>query len=238
MTLREISDATNISVRYLEALEESRFDILPAPVFARGFLRQYARYVGLDPDEVVNSYLTAHSESTGEEPTILPPHRRGREWVSGLVMGLVVALLLAGVAALAFYVERSGGREEAPPPPLASPPAAVPPAATSRGTPATETRAPLSVTLDFEGDCWVEATLDGRRRLSQLHLQGESLRLEAEERVLLTLGEPTAVRVEVNGKPYSLDSYSVGQPARDLLIELPRAASPAVVPSAKPASPE
>ena len=38
--LREISDHTKISIRYLEALEVDRFDVLPAPVFTKGFLRQ------------------------------------------------------------------------------------------------------------------------------------------------------------------------------------------------------
>ncbi len=222
MNLREIADATNIGVRYLEALEENRFDILPAPVFARGFLRQYARYVGLDADEVVNSYLAAHGESAGVEPAALPVRRRGREWVSGAILGLGVLLLLAGVAALAIFVERSGARVASPPPPLASPPAVAPlPPAISPEPAANEPQTPLLVTLDFEDDCWIEATIDEERRLSQLHLQGESLRLEAEQRVLLTLGNPAAVRVEVNGVPYSLAGHPVGRTVRDLLIEIP-----------------
>ena len=48
ISLREIAERTKISLRYLEALEEDRFDLLPAPVFAQGFLREYARYVGLN----------------------------------------------------------------------------------------------------------------------------------------------------------------------------------------------
>ena len=51
--LQEIADRTKISVRYLKAMEQDRFDLLPGTVFARGFLREYARYVGLSPDEVV-----------------------------------------------------------------------------------------------------------------------------------------------------------------------------------------
>jgi cytoskeletal protein RodZ len=227
VSLREISDATNISVRYLEALEESRFDILPAPVFARGFLRQYARYVGLDADEVVNSYLQAHGAGQAEEAVTVLPSRPRREWVSGAVMVAAMLLLLAGVAALALLVERSGETEAAPPPQAAPPVAAAPPAPAAQPT-QTEARSPLLVTLDFEDDCWVEATIDGERRVSQLHLQGESLRLEAQERVLLTLGEPGAVRVEVNGEPYSLADFPPGRPARELLIELPEPApSPA-----------
>ncbi|HET9228574.1 MAG TPA: helix-turn-helix transcriptional regulator, partial [Thermoanaerobaculia bacterium] len=57
ISLRDIADRTKISLRYLEAMEDNRFDLLPAPIFAKGFLREYARYVGLSPDEVVNHYL-------------------------------------------------------------------------------------------------------------------------------------------------------------------------------------
>jgi transcriptional regulator with XRE-family HTH domain len=67
VSLRDIADRTKISLRYLEAMEEDRFDLLPAPLFAKGFLREYARYVGLSPDEVVNHYLSVQGEEKEEE---------------------------------------------------------------------------------------------------------------------------------------------------------------------------
>jgi sulfur carrier protein ThiS len=76
----------------------------------------------------------------------------------------------------------------------------------------------LTVTLDFTEDCWVEASVDGRRRLSELHVQGESLQIDAQERVELTLGNPRGVAVEVNGEPYSLADYRPGRVARDIVI--------------------
>jgi cytoskeleton protein RodZ len=53
VSLAEISDSTHISVRFLEALENERFDLLPGGVFVISFTRQYARIVGLDEDEAV-----------------------------------------------------------------------------------------------------------------------------------------------------------------------------------------
>ena len=53
ITLREISDHTKISYRYLEALEKDNPDKLPAEVFVKGFIRSYARYIGLDTDEAI-----------------------------------------------------------------------------------------------------------------------------------------------------------------------------------------
>lgn len=53
LTLEDAERDTRISRRYLHALETEQFDIIPAPVYARGFLRSYSQYLGLDPKEVL-----------------------------------------------------------------------------------------------------------------------------------------------------------------------------------------
>ena len=55
ITLGEVEQDIRINRTYLEALENARFDVLPAPVYARGFMRSYARYLGLDPDEALRA---------------------------------------------------------------------------------------------------------------------------------------------------------------------------------------
>jgi hypothetical protein len=64
--LEEISCVTKISEIYLRFLEENRYHDLPAPVYVRGFLKEYAKCLRLDPHQVVNTYLErleAQSES-------------------------------------------------------------------------------------------------------------------------------------------------------------------------------
>lgn len=55
ITLADVEQDIRINRTYLEALENARFDLLPAPVYARGFMRSYARYLGLDPEEAVRA---------------------------------------------------------------------------------------------------------------------------------------------------------------------------------------
>jgi flagellar biosynthesis protein FlhG len=55
--LEEISAVTKINERYLRCLEEDRYEELPAPVYVRGFLREYAKCLRLDPLRVTESYL-------------------------------------------------------------------------------------------------------------------------------------------------------------------------------------
>src|SRR5436190_4886507 len=154
ISLREIAETSKISLRYLEALEDDRFDVLPAPVFARGFLREYSKVVGLNPDEVVNTYLSALAgENEADEETKTETGRpRGaqRDWGYGLLLSLAVAFLLGLVALLAFWAERR--RATTPPPQvsIAPPPAVVVPvSAPQPAAPAPAPESPLRVSLDF-----------------------------------------------------------------------------------------
>jgi curved DNA-binding protein CbpA len=57
VSLHEIAAVTKVSVRYLEYIEADRHGLLPAPVYLKGFLREYARELGLDPGPTVEAYM-------------------------------------------------------------------------------------------------------------------------------------------------------------------------------------
>ena len=61
LTLEEVQAKIRINVRFLAALESGQYDVLPTPVHARGFLRNYARFLGLDPQPLLDRYLTVQS---------------------------------------------------------------------------------------------------------------------------------------------------------------------------------
>lgn len=247
VSLREIADASKISLRYLDALEQDRFDVLPAPVFARGFLREYARVVGLNPDEVVNLFLLAVEDKKGGASGVEPSRaQRAKRAPSSLGYGLLLALaviaFLAVAAILSFYAERrqaaappsslvaprSAAPAPKPAPPAADPgtglgiatagadPVVAPSGADTGAEPAVPE--PLKVVLSFLQDCWVESVVDGRRRTSELRAGGETITLEADESVVLTLGNAAAVTVEVNGRPFSLPAGST-RVVRELRID-------------------
>src|SRR5690606_16750342 len=68
LTLEEAEQTTKINRVYLAALEEGRFETLPAPVYARGFMRSYARYLGIDPEEAVAAVPRDLPRPAGLEP--------------------------------------------------------------------------------------------------------------------------------------------------------------------------
>jgi curved DNA-binding protein CbpA len=67
--LREIADTTKITLRYLEYIEADRHSALPAAVYLRGFLQEYARAIGLDPRRTSESYLANSGIQEGSEGT-------------------------------------------------------------------------------------------------------------------------------------------------------------------------
>ncbi len=199
ITLREISDESKISFRYLEALEQDRFEILPAPVFARGFLREYARFVGLDPDEVVNYYISAVPDEEPEEEDgrlIISQERRSSVWP---VIGVLAVLLLVLLAFYWFSLRT---------PKNVAVPEIVPPTIESVGdlVEMVEPEAvdPIRMTLDFRQNSWVDVVVDGERQVSELRVQGESLRSSAQGEVRITLGNVAGVTLEVNEQPVAI----------------------------------
>ena len=75
IALDAISNTTKISTRMLRAIEEEHFDQLPGGVFNKGFVRAYARQVGLDEEEAITDYLAALRESQIQAQTVPPNFR-------------------------------------------------------------------------------------------------------------------------------------------------------------------
>jgi len=99
LTLEEVERDTRISRRYLQALETENFGLLPAPVYARGFLRTYARYLGIEPANLLPLFPVGYVEEPVLQPW--PKVARPRTWPSsGLLTGAVVGVLILVVALL------------------------------------------------------------------------------------------------------------------------------------------
>src|SRR5436309_12176258 len=90
---------TKIRSRYLAALERGDYRDLPGAVYTKGFLRNYAIYLGLDPEDVLRQWRRERGEATAPEPVIVPPRpieepARPLNFTPSIV---VAALLAVGV---------------------------------------------------------------------------------------------------------------------------------------------
>ncbi len=82
VSLEQIAEVTKISLGYLRAIEQGRFDLLPGGIYDLNYLRQYARAIGLDEEVLLGYYRSATGQVTqtsrGEEHGV-----RTRQWLRG-----------------------------------------------------------------------------------------------------------------------------------------------------------
>ncbi len=114
-SLEEIAEQTKISLRALRALEAEDWEILPADVYVRGFVRCYAEAIGLDPNEALVRYEKAvapyrrQRDTFSTENKYVEPSKR-RIPLCWILIGLIVILLIAG-GYLFFKHSSRGGKE-------------------------------------------------------------------------------------------------------------------------------
>src|SRR5437868_15546992 len=115
ISLDDISLSTKIGTRLLRALEEERFDQLPGGIFNKGFVRAYARHLGIDEEQAVADYLEAAGESAPpvepvvDIPSPLRDQDNSKEGEPGVPWGILGIVLL--VLALALSVWSYSTRE-------------------------------------------------------------------------------------------------------------------------------
>jgi len=206
--LDRIEQATRIRTAQLRAIEDDRLEALPAEAYARGFVRTYAEYLGLNGDDVVAIFNEQWNRSAhrAEPPPPQTPVSVARSSSAGLFslwVGLA-CLLLAGSAVL--YVMGGSGGGHAAPPPTTHPPATQPvtnPTTSSTQPPPPVQPAGVRMTVTAaQGSCWLEArrgSASGALLAERTLAPGQAVHLHG-RRVWLRLGDPTSVRLRVNGK--------------------------------------
>jgi cytoskeleton protein RodZ len=241
MTLEDVSGATKISTRNLKALEQEKFDQLPGGIFNRGFVRAYAKHLGLDEEQVVADYVEAAGESTPsrdqlEGPSDLTAQAEEQPRLSSQVPWTALAgLLVLGTLLLAAWVHYShrqspqngsGAAEstvERPSvpdsgavnnPPANASPAALPetpkpetakaehanPAPVRGVSRATGAKAAIAISLRAKDEVWVSVTADEKPPAEATLHQGQGMTVHAANRLMLRIGNVTALEVSFNGQ--------------------------------------
>lgn len=237
LSIRDAEDATKIRSKYLQAMEEDDFEVLPGPTFVMGFLRTYAAYLGLDADTVVEEYRNAHA------PHILDAHRlpnaslrsrprpaapRRSNYVVVAVIALLVIIILAWVG---WGNRRTGDtvttvtRSTVTTATGASGTGRVATASAQDSRSGTESAAAVeggdATVADGEGlvvvveavqdRCYLivrEGSSSGKTLYSQTLEEGESVSFESDGVLWMNIANPTAVVLSINGKEYDVpDPY-------------------------------
>jgi hypothetical protein len=204
LTLPDVERATHIRSRYLSALEEDRFDTLPGPAYAKGFLRTYADFLGLEEQRFVDEYNSRFAPT--EEPLATPPVpvRRRRRFASRLYLAVPVAAMIVGL--IVWQLTRSSGASHSVVPPSTqthtTTTAAVLPARSVRHAP----RLARLVLVAARGPCWLRVRIGSETGASVYERtleQGASVRFVS-KRMWMRIGAPWNVDVTLNGRAVGL----------------------------------
>jgi cytoskeleton protein RodZ len=212
ISLREISQKTKISMRFLQALEDGRLEILPGGMFPRAFIRQYAEFLGLDVERTLADFAGAYREPVVEKPALEGP--RPGPWQNRLWAIAGAALLLTVVLASRRPAPRTRHTAAAPPPPVV---ASSPISVVTQPAPAPAESDGLVLTLTADEECWVEAHVDGRSVLNRVLTVGETATIEAAAEIRLSVGNAGGVSLNLNNLP-GLPLGRSGEVKKNILI--------------------
>jgi hypothetical protein len=218
----ELEQGTKIRGKYLRALEDEHFDVLPAQTYVKGFLRSYAEYLGLDGQLYVDEYNSRFV--VGEEEPQSRPRRSAPPSRGVQVQSRVVLLTLLGIAAVTALVIVAWTRGEPP----SSTPVGLGPAkpATHQAPPPATTRALVRLLVKASrGPCWLQVhkTSATGPILFQGTLDQGQKQLFTARRLWITLDRPENLVTILNGRTRRLPVGGV-----KTLIVTPRAIRPAV----------
>lgn len=227
-TLLEAEEITKIRTRYLQALEEEDYAVLPGAAYIKGFLRTYAKQLGLDQEIPLGLYKASLS-AVAQEPVLrapLTPIKTRPFWLRPAIALLMSALAIALVIGISHFTQKPGEtvRSEYSPAPLpeapkepqqanAPVPSAQPPASAGTSTGGTATNPDNSTALPtgdalkaklvFTEDCWVNLRIDSQAPTQQYFSAGTTKEITATQKIeFLVVGNAGGVTITLNGKPY------------------------------------
>ncbi|HLY84953.1 MAG TPA: RodZ domain-containing protein [Gaiellaceae bacterium] len=212
LTPADVQKAIRIRDRYLQALEEERWELLPGDAYVKGFLRTYADYLGLDGNLYVDEYNNRFAQH--EELPFVPERfaraRSGSGATGRLRPVVVVGVIAAIVIAVATWrlVGSSGNNKQG------TPPVSTPTTTSTQTTPRKSKKKhlhhvtvalPTHATLvASRGNCWLwlrSGSSTGRTLYEATLAQGKSLPVDLKNGpVWIEVGDPPSLDVRLGGK--------------------------------------
>ncbi|HEY8030400.1 MAG TPA: helix-turn-helix domain-containing protein [Gaiellaceae bacterium] len=234
-TPADVHKAIRIRERYLTALEEERWDMLPGEAYTKGFLRTYTEHLGLNSQLYIDEYnarIARHEDDP--VPFVAHPAVEARSLKRGILVAvagvLVVGAAVAGLAA--WRLSGSSTPPQSTPPPsgagsvaaaASTPPITTPKTATLKATVVPSTPALTSISA-ARGRCWLlvrNGGPNGRVLFEGVLEQGQAKQFRFASRLWVRMGRPDALDITVAGKPVA------GLPASPGNVVLTRAGAQA-----------
>ena len=218
LTLQQIEEDIKIRVKYVQAMENEDWDVMPGVTYVKGFLRTYSTYLGLDPEVIIGEFRSRgmapsaehHEPFSGSSVIGKPRSHRGRNTV---VIVAIVCLIALGVI-YALGLRNGGGSDEPKTHPGAlgigspSPSPSKSPKPTSSSTAIPAWQKNLVKIKATAGDCWMEIRRNnstGVVLFSGTVKKGDTKKFKGKD-IWMSIGAPANVQLEAAGKKAKLKS--------------------------------
>lgn len=222
VTLAEISESTKISKRWLQALEDEEFELLPGGVFNRGFVRAYAHFLGLNEDQAVADYVVASNEQQPPEDRFPleihekpdAPKLKPRRSFVPLLMAVVAVVLAVG--GWTFWMKhksasQSGSVAQENSAPASQPsqtPEIAPANSSMQQNAASEAKTQtiqdaggsFSVVIKATKSSWISIAVDGKTIWEGTLDADDEREVTASKQLVLKTGNAAGTEVSYNGK--------------------------------------
>jgi cytoskeletal protein RodZ len=219
LTLQQVEEDIKIRVKYVQAMENEDWDVMPGVTYVKGFLRTYSTYLGLDPDVIIGEFRSRgmvpsqeHHEPFSGASVIGKPHsHRGRNTI--VIVAVVCLVVLGAIYAIGMWNGCDGNDEPTTQPgalgigsPSASPSKSPKPEDTPTGLPAWQKNL---VKLEATGgDCWMEVrrgSSTGTVLFSGTLKEGDVEKFKGKD-IWISLGAPGNVKLNVEGDNVKIKS--------------------------------
>lgn len=257
ISISEVAEQTRISPHYLKSIENNDFKILPGGIFNKGFIKSFARYVGVDEGEAVQDYILALGEPENGapdepkpyHPQVLTDDRTASSMAPTILFAvLILALMTAGILFVVRYLlspSTPANQVTATLPPGNNETSAANTAQSNSNSEAVPAGDKISVELKaLTEPVWISYSIDGVPK-NQTLAPNESLKLDASDNLKISYSKAKMPNLEVmvNGRRINIPPPSKGTVELDInrsnVNQLVQASptTPVATPATTPATP-
>lgn len=240
--LKEIAHTLKIRAEYLKAIEDEEFEKLPVDVYAKGYIRDYARFLKIDPEVILKAYILKTSPPVPEKT---PPVADAVKTKKRAIKYLVVTAIFLAIAVV-YILSSLNSTPEKPavvppekPAPTVQPSETVQPvqekekeakvAVKDKKTETASKKEPVAITgkehtleISAIDTTWLLVKIDDTEAKDMLLNQGESLRLSARQGFSLKIGNAGGIKLVFDGKDIGIP----GEKGKVVNLNLPADTSP------------
>jgi cytoskeleton protein RodZ len=204
LSISDVAEKIRIRSLYLSAIEEESWSKIGAPVYIRGFIRTYARFLGLDPEEAVATFNRTQPAPPPTASSSLLDHGEVPAWRSSLLIGLasLVAVVLIGLVTYnELTMRRAQLPESAPASAAPAAPASVAPVPEAKPATAVAANEGNSLVVRLSAPSWLRVTVDGNVSMEGTFPAG-TLKTFHGRNALVRIGNAGGVEIYVDGRHF------------------------------------